>query len=155
MTQRRKCGPRHESRCSVCLHPLRAEIDEAFVNWMGPRRIARKYHISPDALYRHANATNLMDRRQRNVRAALERIIEHATEVKPNAATVVSAVATYARLNSRGELVERTQMHTVNMNELFQRMTKEEMVVYARTSALPEWFLTAVGTDNQGDPNGR
>jgi len=47
MTLRRKCGPRHESRCSVCLHPLRAEIDEAFVNWMGPRRIARKYHISP------------------------------------------------------------------------------------------------------------
>lgn len=55
-----------------------------------------------------------MDKRRRNIRAALERIIEKAGEVEVNAAAVVSAIGTYARINSRGEFIERSE--TVNLN---------------------------------------
>jgi hypothetical protein len=70
------------------------EIEQAFVNWNSPIRIAQEYSVTRDSIYRHACAVNLMEKRRRNVRAALERIIESAGEVEVNAAAVVSAVAT-------------------------------------------------------------
>jgi hypothetical protein len=95
---------RHEAKCTICCHPNREEIEQAFVNWNSPKRIAQEYSVTRDSIYRHARALNLMEKRRRNVRAALERIIESAGEVEVNAAAVVSAVATYAKINSRGEL---------------------------------------------------
>jgi len=53
-------------------------------------------------LYRHAHALELFLGTQRNVRAALEKIIERAGEVEVNAAAVVSAVDAYARINPAG-----------------------------------------------------
>ena len=91
---------------NVC---LRAEIEEDFLNWVGPGRIARRYRISRDAIYRHAHAVRLMERRQRNIRAALERIIEHADKVKPNASAVVSAATAYA--NQLPRRTDRAHTH--------------------------------------------
>jgi hypothetical protein len=141
---------RHEYQCSVCSHGERKEIEEAFVNWLAPGRIAKRYGVSRDAIYRHAHALSLMELRQRNVRAALEKIIERACEVKANAAAVVSAVSAYARINSRGELIERTQ--SVNLNQLFNQMTVAELEAYAKTGALPEWIertLAAIGSEGR------
>jgi hypothetical protein len=70
----------------VCTHARREEIDLAFVNWISPARIARKYRVSRDSIYRHAHALSLFDKRRRNVRTALERIIEKAGEVNVGAA---------------------------------------------------------------------
>jgi hypothetical protein len=95
-----------------------------------------------------------MEKRRRNVRAALERIIEKAGEVDVNAASVVGAVSAYARINSRGEWVERAE--TVNLNEVFQRMTGPELEAYAKDGTLPSWFQAAPGatpTDSRGDTN--
>ena len=69
---------RHEYQCRICKHPRRTEIEEQFVNWVSPARIAKKYGVSRDAAYRHAHAFGLMGQRRRNIRAALERIIEKA-----------------------------------------------------------------------------
>src|SRR5208337_3535578 len=112
---------RHEHQCRICSHARRADIEGAFVNWVSSARIAKQYGVSRDAIYRHAHVFGLMGQRRRNIRAALERIIEKAGEVEVNAAAVVSAASAYARINSRGEWVERAE--TVNLNELFQRMT--------------------------------
>jgi hypothetical protein len=147
---------RHEYQCSVCSHAKRAEIEEAFVGWVGPARIAKKYGVSRDAIYRHAHAFSLMEPRRRNVRAALEKIIERACEVKVNAAAVVSAITAYARINARGELVERT--HSVNLNQLFKRMSAAELEAYAKDGVLPEWFEATVGathTDSRGGEDER
>ena len=62
---------RHEYQCSICSHAQRAEIEEAFVNWVSPGRIAKEHGVSRDAVYRHAHALSLMEPRRRNVRAAL------------------------------------------------------------------------------------
>ena len=96
----------------------------------------------------------MMDKRRRNVRAALERIIEKAGEVQVNAAAVVSAVTAYARINARGELVERSEI--VNLNQMFERMTIEELEAYARSGTLPEWFeknVSATSIDSPGAEN--
>jgi hypothetical protein len=65
---------------------------------------------------------------------------------------VVQAIQAYARINSAGEWVDRPEQ--VNLNELFERMTRDELAAYAREGALPDWFTTIVGAtpaDSQED----
>ncbi len=141
-----------EHGCKVCSHARREEIEHDFVNWKSPALIAKEYGLKDrSSVYRHANALDLFPKRQRNVRAALERIIERAYEVEVNAAAVVSAVRTYASINSFGQWVERSEQ--VNLNELFERMTREELEAYARDATLPEWFTRTMGATAPRSPD--
>jgi hypothetical protein len=133
---------RHEAKCTVCQHKDRSEIERAFLNWSSPGKIAKSYGTTRDAIYRHAHALGLMAKRSRNVRLALEKIIERADTVEANASAVVSAVTTYAKINARGQWVERTEQ--VNLNDLFDRMTSEELERYATDGTLPAWFEQAI-----------
>ena len=74
---------------------------------------------------------------------ALERIIEKAGEVDVTASAVVAAVQAYAKINSAGEWIDRSE--TVSMNQLFDRMSATELEAYAQTGALPGWFKATVG----------
>jgi len=130
---------RHASGCRICSHPDRPQIERDFVNWRSPTAIAKAYRFSDrSTVYRHANAFGLFSKRQRNVRAALEKIIEKAGEVEVTAASVVAAVQAYSKINAQGQWVERNE--TVNLHELFERMTQDELEVYARDGRLPVWF---------------
>jgi hypothetical protein len=93
---------------------------------------------------------DLFSKRQRNIRKALERIIEQAETVEVNASAVVAAVQAYAKINNSGQWVDHVQ--GTNMNELFDRMTKEELDAYACNGALPEWFTNVVGATANGSP---
>ena len=135
---------RHKRTCSVCHHAQRAEIENAFIAWRRPAAIAEEYGLSDrSSVYRHANALGLFQKRQRNVRAALERIIEKAGEVDVTASAVVAAVQAYAKINAAGEWIDRSE--TVSMNDLFERMSTEELEAYAQSGALPQWFRSTVG----------
>jgi hypothetical protein len=92
---------------------------------------------------RYAHALGLFQKRQRNVRAALERIIEKAGDVDVTASAVVAAVQAYPKINAAGEWIDRTE--TTSMNDLFDRMNTQELENYAQTGALPEWFQATVG----------
>lgn len=134
---------RHAAECRICSHPLRDEIERDFVNWRSPAAITKHYELGHRAtVYRHAHALGLFSKRQRNVRAALERIIEKAGEVEPTAAAVVAAVQAYSKLNSAGQWVDRSEH--VNLNQLFERMSQEELDAYARDGTLPRWFTDMV-----------
>jgi hypothetical protein len=144
---------RHEAECRICSHERREEIERDFISWRSPAAIAKEYGLKDrSTVYRHAHALNLGPNRQRNVRAALERIIEHAGEVEVNAAAVVSAVGVYARINGSGQLVERSER--IDLNQLFERMTATELEAYARDGCLPEWFTNIVGPIATGPPGG-
>ncbi len=146
---------RHEYACRICSHPRREEIESDFINWKSPISIAREYVLADRAsVYRHAHALGLFAKRQRNIRAALERIIEKADEVEVSAAAVVSAIQAYAKINSEGQWIDRVQ--GVNLNELFDRMTGQELEVYAREGKLPDWFeATQVATGMDGQEENR
>ena len=145
---------RHEYHCTICSHAQREEVERAFLNWNSPSSISKQYSVSRDSIYRHANALGLMEKRRRNVRTALEKIIEKAGDVEVSATAVVSAVAAYAKINASGQWVERSEH--VNLNELFERMSREEMEAYAKDGMLPRWFEQAVGAtgiDSRGSSN--
>ena len=138
------------SECRIYTHARREEIERDFVGGRSPAAIAKEYGLKDrSTVYRHAHALDLFPKRQRNVRAALERIIEHAGEVEVNASAVVSAVGAYARINAAGQWVERSER--VDLNQLLDRMTAAELEAYARDGQLPEWFTIVVAT---GIPSG-
>jgi hypothetical protein len=135
---------RHTRNCTVCAHKYRDEIEREFVNWTSVKAIAKEFGLKDrTAIYRHAHAFGLFTKRGRNIRAALEKIIERAGEVEVTSAAIVAAVQAYARINSQGQLIERVEH--VGVNDLFERMTREELAVYAKDGSLPIWFSKAVG----------
>ena len=145
---------RHEYHCTICSHAQREEVERAFLNWNSPSSISKQYSVSRDSIYRHANALGLMEKRRRNVRAALEKIIEKAGDVEVSATAVVSAVAAYAKINANGQWIERSEH--VSLNELFDRMTPQEMEIYAKEGTVPTWFertLGATPTNSHGGSN--
>jgi hypothetical protein len=134
----------HERECLICAHPSREEIERDFIAWKSPTKITAEYKLRNRAsVYRHAHATGLFPKRARNVRAALERFIEQAGDVPVNATAIVQAIATFARINAEGHLIERSER--VNLNDLFERMTPEELQAYAADGTLPPWFSRATG----------
>lgn len=141
---------RHRRQCSICTHARRPEIEAEFVSWRSPAAIASEFGLADrSSVYRHAHALGLFAKRQRNVRAALERIIEKAGEVDVTAAAVVAAVQAYTKINASGQWVDRSEH--LNLNELFYQMTQQELEAYAIDGTVPEWFTVTVGaTPNDG-----
>jgi hypothetical protein len=98
------------------------------------------------SVYRHAHALNLFPKRGRNLRTALGHIIEQAGDVEANPGAVVAAILAYAKLNARGEVIERNEH--LELHDLFDRMSSAELEAYAKSGTLPSWFqdeIAAVG----------
>ena len=73
---------RHKRHCTICAHPQCEEIERDFINWKSPSAITTEYGLGDrTTVYRHAHALDLFTKRGRNVRAALEKIIERVGEV--------------------------------------------------------------------------
>lgn len=139
---------RHERDCKICHHPEREEIEREWTRWGDTTSLAAQYHLSRDSIYRHAHATALFAKRQRNIRAALEQIIEKVSQVEVTAPAVVSAIQAYAKINAQGQWIERVER--VDMRAIFDRMTREELDVYARTGELPAWSREFSGATRFG-----
>src|SRR5215469_2720528 len=138
---------RHAAERKICAHAQRQEIERDFINWQSPASIAKQYGLrNRSTAYRHAHAAGLFPKRQRNVRAALEKIIERVGEVDVTAPAVVAAVQAYSKINDTGQWVDRSEH--VDLNALFEKMTGQELEAYAKDGTLPSWFPGPVGATN-------
>jgi hypothetical protein len=97
---------RHERKCLVCQHPERESIEDMFVHWHQPLRMAHDYDLPLRSLYRHAHATGLLAARRRNLRCVLEHILEDATRVDVTGDAIVRAVRAYTCLTDDNKWVE-------------------------------------------------
>jgi hypothetical protein len=97
----------HARKCLICNHPDRADLEEDFVSWRNIELIQKDYEL-PNfrAVYRHARATGLFQRRRENLRFAAELLIEHADQAQPSPDAILRAIQVCARLNDTGEWVE-------------------------------------------------
>jgi hypothetical protein len=97
-TRRVDTGPeamleRHRAQCRICRHEKREEIEADFLDWVPAGEIAEEYKLgSHRAVYRHAHAFGLFDRRRGFVERALDNIIERSGEAKITAGAVVAAI---------------------------------------------------------------
>lgn len=109
-------GPRrvslnhHKAHCVICSHSDRADIEEEFLHWRSAGDIAEEHQVGDRrTVYRHAHAIGLWERRRRNLRAALESLIEGAANVEVTGDTVIRAVIAHARINNQGRYVDPTR----------------------------------------------
>jgi len=96
---------------------------------------------------------NLFTRRRHNLRAALEHVIERIDDVHLSGGAVVSAIQTLAKINARGEWVERDER--LYLDQLFDRMEPSEYVAYAQNGTLPRWFQEAIAVAGARVANGQ
>jgi hypothetical protein len=101
---------RHARRCTVCHHKDRLEIEDDFLHWRPSTEIAAEYDL-PDrrAVYRHARAAGLYQRRMRNMRVACSYIAEQADRVTPNAKNVLDAIRACSLIDDDGVWHEPTR----------------------------------------------
>jgi len=104
---------RHKAKCGICAHPQLQEIEQEFVNWTSPTKIASEFGVSRDAVYRHSWATGLAAKRQTNIRSALEKIIEQAGDVEANANAVVAAIGAWPSKRPSAAIPSRPQLQDV------------------------------------------
>jgi hypothetical protein len=113
ITGRRKRRParasllRHARKRHICHHPLRAEIEDDFLNWHGPDEIVSDYKLPHySVIYRHANALGLRARRNENIRTVLDILVEQAETVRVTGNTILRAMRAYSCLQDDGTWVE-------------------------------------------------
>jgi hypothetical protein len=108
---------RHRRLCTICHHPERDAIEEAFLQWRNVRLIAGEFHASggPTAIYRHARALNLFKKRNLNLRSALELMIEHSERSSPSAEAIIKAIRAHTRMNDLGEWIDTPTTHIVKV----------------------------------------
>jgi hypothetical protein len=97
----------HSLKCRVCRHPRCRDIEEAFLRWRSPEKLARDYDIPDHSyIYRHVHATGLFARRRHSLTAALERILERSDEERSSDLDVIRAAGAYAHLDDQGRWQE-------------------------------------------------
>jgi hypothetical protein len=95
---------RHEAKCAICNHEDREEIDEDFVHWLNPYRIAARYTLHDrSAVYRHARATGLYELRRTHMQFILEHVLEQVEDVDITANSVIRALRAYSRVSPTGK----------------------------------------------------
>jgi hypothetical protein len=93
----------HKRHCEICNHPACQFIQEAFLQWISPDTIMKKYDLKSRAtIYHHAHAFRLFELRDSTLRFALGHIVEQADRVSVTARDVIQAVYTYAHVNDQG-----------------------------------------------------
>ena len=141
----------HERRCTICHHPEREAIEEAFLQWRKVSNLQFEFKL-PDrtSLYRHAHAFGLFAQRSRNLRFALEHIIEESEAINPSAQGIVSAVRAYTRLTDDGQWIEPPAQLIISSGTRTISDSPKHAALPARQSA-PEalpLIATAVETEN-------
>jgi hypothetical protein len=107
----------HQRRCSICRHPEREAIEEAFLQWRRVKSIDLEFKPEGGrtAIYRHARALNLFKQRNLSLRSSLEFVIEQAEHVMPTAEGLVKAIRAYTRINDQGEWIDTPTTHIVKV----------------------------------------
>ena len=147
---------RHEDGgCRVCRHEQREAIEASYVAWKTLREIEAEFTVPKDSVARHARARGLEERRSRNVRGVLVRVVEKGIETaEVTSAALVAAATALAKMGEDGRLTDRIEI-SGQMVGYLGRMSARELDVYARTGALPPWAAETGSEARGGNEEGR
>lgn len=120
---------RHETRCSICSHVLRREIEQCWVDGNSPSGIANAYRLGRSSLYRHARALKL-------ARAEAKR--RGSDVAMPTGSVFLSALEQCAKADTGTEaswgadLKTFDKMSEMERQALVKEVTKQAVLAYAR-----------------------
>jgi hypothetical protein len=94
---------RHVSHCTICKHPERAAIDQAFLHWWPIADLAYYFKLGNRlVVYRHAHALGLFEKRGARTQHALGYMIEQAQTVTPTGDCIIRAIRALSCLDENG-----------------------------------------------------
>jgi len=98
---------RHSRRCIICHHPEREAIEEEFLHWRAPWKLAEDYSLADyRTLYRHARAAGLLLQRRENLHSGLDAFVEAVDDVKFTGDTILRAMRAYSCIDRHGRWTE-------------------------------------------------
>jgi hypothetical protein len=98
---------RHSRRCIICHHPEREAIEEEFVHWRAPWKLAQDYKLADyRTIYRHARAAGLLLQRRERLHSALDAFVESVDDVTVTGDTILRAMRAYTCIDNRGRWTE-------------------------------------------------
>jgi hypothetical protein len=98
---------RHSRRCIICHHPEREAIEEEFVHWRAPWKLAQDYKLADyRTVYRHARAAGLLLQRRERLHSALDAFVESVDDVTFTGDTILRAMRAYSCIDSHGRWTE-------------------------------------------------
>ena len=141
---------RHQAQCSICQHPQRQEIEEAWMNWANTTLLAKDYHVSRDAVYRHMRALDLFKVREKRVKLIYEKILERLDMVSVNGATLLAALRDYTALLEKEKAERGSTGASQEVSELEpSELVKDESLPEGGTSDSSEGETGAADVGNQ------
>jgi hypothetical protein len=104
---------RHSRKCIICHHPEREAIEEEFLHWRAPWKLAEDYSLADyRTIYRHARAAGLLLQRRENLHSGLDAFVEAVDDVKFTGDTILRAMRAYSCIDRHGRWTEiPTQVH--------------------------------------------
>jgi hypothetical protein len=98
---------RHSRRCIICHHPEREAIEEEFVHWRAPWKLAEDFKLADyRTVYRHARAAGLLLQRRERLHSALDAFVESVDDVTFTGDTILRAMRAYSCIDSHGRWTE-------------------------------------------------
>jgi hypothetical protein len=98
---------RHSRKCIICHHPEREAIEEEFLHWRAPWRLAEDYKLADyRTIYRHARAAGILLKRRENLHSALDAYVEAVDEMKVTPDSILRAMRAYSCIDSHGRWTE-------------------------------------------------
>jgi len=133
----------HAAHCTICNHPERDAIDEAFLHWWRPGDIAHHFQLGHRlVVYRHAHATGLFQRRLDRTQHALGYIVEQAESVRPTADSVIRAVRALGCLDQNGRWHEPRKEVLITHQYLETPLQLLDTPVEKKTNLIPSESAT-------------
>jgi hypothetical protein len=110
---------RHSRKCIICHHPEREAIEEEFLHWRAPWKLAEDYNLADyRTIYRHARAAILLQRRE-NLHSALDAFVEAVDDVKFTPDSILRAMRAYSCIDRHGRWTEiPTQVHISTFHDV-------------------------------------
>jgi|GEM_PF-2338540 len=98
---------RHSRKCIICHHPEREAIEEEFLHWRAPWKLAEDYNLADyRTIYRHARAASLLLQRRENLHSGLDAFVEAVDDVKFTGDTILRAMRAYSCIDRHGRWTE-------------------------------------------------
>jgi len=126
---------RHESQCSVCTHPQRQEIEEAWLDWANTSGLAERFRLSRYSVYRHMHILGLYRERQNRIKRLYEKILERGEITSFSGSDILKALRDYTALCEREEA---KQAASLPAQELLDPMSGQQAEVPAADRSAPE-----------------
>jgi hypothetical protein len=129
----------HRRQCSICNHPEREGLEEEFLRWENPYNTALDYGVKERAIYRHAHALRLFDKRERNIRYALGHVIQRLDSIDVSSDAAIRAVRLFTRLTQQGEFVEPSAHESPVHSDVLERSHPRLADDIVRLAADPQY----------------